>query len=94
MKSLLLVLSLAFVGCAATPTDPSEVSDTQEENTDQSSDALQIGVRPLPDRDTCEAAKAGCYTSCKGKAAECFRYCDIVYAQCRGLPIPSLGVAR
>jgi hypothetical protein len=89
MKTIVLIALLALAGCAAPTTEPVE-----EEKTDQQSEALQVGGGgTLPDRDTCEATRAGCYTSCKGKGSSCYRYCDIIYAQCRGLPPPTLGYA-
>jgi len=99
MKTTLFIvlgaLALGTVGCASRTDDgESSVAEEADGETGERSDALRIGGGGgLPDRDTCEATKAGCYTSCKGKDSSCYRYCDIVYAQCRGLPPPAIGMA-
>lgn len=104
MKTTLLIvlgaLGLVTVGCASTTTtDEEESKESTEaagEETDEQSQALQIGDGPrLPDRDTCEAMRAGCTQSCKG-SPNCIRNCNINYEKCRGLPPisgPGIGMA-
>lgn len=106
MKTTLLItfgaVALAAVGCASQTEETEKTSQTQQtddaegtgEATGQRSDALRnTGGGQLADRDTCEAWKAGCYMSCaKSNDSSCYRFCDIQYAQCRGLPPPELAI--
>lgn len=86
MKILPLVMlgaiALAAIGCAA-PAD--------EEPTEQQAEALW-NTGGGGDPDDCTAARYGCYAYCaKSGSAACYRYCDILYTRCRGLPEPELG---
>lgn len=104
MKTTLLIvlgaLGLVTVGCASTTTEdgestpPTDTAATDGEMGERS-DELQIGGGgALPDRDTCEAMRAGCTQSCNGNAG-CIRNCNINYEKCRGLPpISGPGVIR
>lgn len=103
MKTTLLIvlvgaLGLVTVGCNSTTTTDDEESTESTESTeaaaeeaDEQAQALQVGAGPnLPDRDTCEAMRAGCTQSCKGNPG-CIRNCNMSYEKCRGLPPISGG---
>jgi hypothetical protein len=75
-----LGLSLTLAACAA-PTGP------DEETVASQSDELRNGGGGDPD--ACTAARGACYGSCKASGnGSCYRYCDIIYSRCRGLPTP------
>ncbi len=89
MKTILLAALCAFafgaIGCAA----PAE-----EEEAEQTPEALSIRAGG-GDPDECLRALYGCYSSCRQSgSASCYRYCDHLYAQCRGLPDPRIGLTR
>lgn len=106
MKTTLLIvlgaLGLVTVGCASTTTTEDLESDSNEPTqitaadgeTDEGTDDLRTASRPVgpggPDRDTCEAQRAGCLASCN-RNASCMISCNRTYELCRGLPPTSGG---
>ena len=85
MKTILVLLAASLVACAA-PSGEDEGSETESQPL--------INNSGLPDRDYCEATHAACIQSCNGKAWDCFRFCDIQYEKCRGLPPSTVTYAR
>lgn len=91
---LLLALASSAAACAA-PDAEDETAPIDGEETAQSEEALRVGGggpgKGGGDPDECMAMLMGCYGSCKTSGSgACYHYCDILYAQCRGLPPPEL----
>lgn len=85
LAMLAAIVASPVVGCAAPA--------AEDEPTEQTAEALW-NTGGGGDPDECAAAQAACYASCaKSRNASCYRYCDIVYAKCRGLPEPEIGLA-
>lgn len=88
-------IALGAVACAAPAGDVGEdvaASPAAEDEViaEQSSALRNTGGGGDPDE--CTAALGGCYAHCKTSGSSaCYRYCDIVYAKCRGLPSPELS---
>ncbi len=85
MLAMLAVIASSAVGCAAGESIDDESIETQ---------AAALRNTSGGDPDECKAAQQGCYASCaRSGSSSCYRYCDIVYTKCRGLPDPSIGFA-
>ena len=86
MKTFVLIMmtALALGGCA---------SQADEETVEEQSEALKNvgGTGGTDSPESCLAAQQACYKTC-GSNSSCFRYCDIVYTKCRGLPSPELSM--
>jgi hypothetical protein len=90
MKNAVLTL-LAVLAFASASASAGCSSETEEEPpaAEESSALRNTGGGTTGDPDECMASRMGCYQSCaKSGAASCYRYCDMVYAKCRGLPSP------
>lgn len=93
MKTIATIL-LGAIAIAAASGCTSETDD-ETIDVDTQSDALRNTGGGSGDPDECMAAKQGCYQTCaKSGSSSCYRWCDIVYSKCRGLPSPELTMMR
>jgi len=79
LSTLLALAAVALGACAAPAEQPSFEEESAVATT---SDALRNGG---PDPDTCMASYVACIQPCKGNSS-CYRYCDMEYRKCMGLP--------
>lgn len=95
MKNLVLIAmtALSLAGCATQTADENEPA----EDVDEQSEALRNvgGTGGTDSPENCLSAQQACYKSCAPSgSSSCYRYCDIVYTKCRGLPSPDLMLMR
>lgn len=101
--TLPFAIALGALACAAPAGDVDEEPAAQTaraaddgETAEQSQALKNTGGGGGGQGEDCMLRRGACYQACgtSSGGSDCYRYCDVVYAQCRGLPLPELGMAR